>query len=1293
MPKQQSRRWPSFWHILANPRMAVAAGLIVTSVLTLYQYERVIEDFRFALGKRIAALPRVAEPGVDETVISISGVARFFQRAEQTDYDSLNAVASRLRLRYRDLESLSWIARIEGGQQRVDSASYPVVFTDIAAESKRLVGLDAGSDPLVRLALEEARNTGEPVMTKSQRFLRGRAAKEAFLVVFPLYAQQGRSKARERTGDRQAFVIAVLRAGQELSWFFASPDLAGSVIRFVDNSEENGQRSLCRWLVPSSANQLSWKSYLLPAGPPHVILFRPGKEFAMMVTPGPHYVQQNLGFSYCLVFAAGCLSTIVLTLSTVYGRRRFLYPEKVSKSNRENVVDTDRLPQLVQTASGALTKPDAALARQSSFLKTLVESSNDGVLVVDDEGRKVLQNRRTDELFGRTPQLFDASKSGEGDDAGWGRDLHANLLYPDQVEERENYLVQHPEESLQDEIELTSGTILERHSFPVFGENGESYGRIQVFHDITKLVETERTLRWNTTFLEAVINSSHDGILVIDWERKRVFRNRKAFELLNLPQDNGKEGQEWDESLLGLVSNRKQLEDGPIPRDERWRRGIQDELELDNGLVFERYSSLVLADDGTCYGEILFFHDITERKQAEEALRRNEATLRLAFSSSPVGIALGDAEGAIEWLNSSLIAMTGYTLQEMKRRNGRILYLAQEEFERFNDQVMDGVWRGNSTAMDTKWVRRDGAVLDVHVSAAAVDPENRSAGFVLTATDITERKRAEEALRESEERYRIAIENSSDGIVLAKGPKLLFVNQKFLQMFGYDHAGQVTYLEDFGVIHPDDRERVMTYSRKRMLGEDAPERYEFKGVKKDGTVIEVEAVVAKVTHRAEPVALVYFKDVTERKAAEQALRESENKFRDLAEKSVVGVYLIQHGVFRYVNAHFAEICGYDVAELGDILGPTDLVLSEDLSRVLAKENARKVGQSDAVNDEFRIVTKQGETRDVEIYSSYTTYKGRRAIIGTLVDVTERKLTERKLQDLLSELESKNRELETAYEELKTSQKKILQQEKMASIGQLAAGVAHEINNPMAFIMSNLDSLQEYMASIPEFIKIQSDTIATLANGNGTAPLTYLSEKRESLAIDYILEDTGNLIQESLDGAHRVKQIVTDLTKFSRVDETRYAMADINRVLDGTLNIVGNQLKYKAAVNKEYAELPMVNCNEGQLGQVFMNLLVNAAQAMDDFGEICIKTWQDEGYICVAVSDSGCGIPESQLNRIFEPFFTTKEIGEGTGLGLSIAYDVVKKHQGEIEVMSTVGKGTTFTVRIPIERNSTEAQPV
>lgn len=278
------------------------------------------------------------------------------------------------------------------------------------------------------------------------------------------------------------------------------------------------------------------------------------------------------------------------------------------------------------------------------------------------------------------------------------------------------------------------------------------------------------------------------------------------------------------------------------------------------------------------------------------------------------------------------------------------------------------------------------------------------------------------------------------------------------------------------------------------------------------------------------------------------------------------------------------------------------------------------------------------------------------------------------------LDEQKKELSKAYEELKGSQAKLLQQEKMASIGQLAAGVAHEINNPMGFVTSNLGTLAKYVDRVKGFLGKQSAFIDQCASPAQAAELAQL---RKELKMDFTLNDASSLIRESLDGADRVRTIVQNLKSFSRVDQAQESRADINQCLEDTINIVWNELKYKCEVKKEYGELPPTRCYPQQLNQVFMNLLMNAAQAIATKGTITIKTWQEKGEIRVAISDTGCGIAPEHMNRLFEPFFTTKEVGKGTGLGLSITYDIVKKHEGRIEVASELGKGTTFTVSLPV----------
>ncbi|MEW6518999.1 MAG: ATP-binding protein [Thermodesulfobacteriota bacterium] len=299
--------------------------------------------------------------------------------------------------------------------------------------------------------------------------------------------------------------------------------------------------------------------------------------------------------------------------------------------------------------------------------------------------------------------------------------------------------------------------------------------------------------------------------------------------------------------------------------------------------------------------------------------------------------------------------------------------------------------------------------------------------------------------------------------------------------------------------------------------------------------------------------------------------------------------------------------------------------------------------------------------------------------------------ERQLQESSADLSVSHAQLQKAYDELHEAQSRILQQEKMASVGQLAAGVAHEINNPTGFIISNLNTLRKYVARLVEFQHFQQEALArfaVIAPETGRNILAEVDQQRKTLKIGLLTADLDSLIQESLEGGDRVKRIVQNLKSFARVDDQEEKMANINDGLESTLNIIWNELKYKATVTKKYGEIPQILCNPGQLNQVFMNLLVNAAQAIEKRGEIHLETRREDDFLVIVISDSGCGIPEKTLSRIFEPFFTTKEVGKGTGLGLSICYDIVKKHGGEIGVASRVGQGSRFTIRLPI-RTETE----
>ena len=276
---------------------------------------------------------------------------------------------------------------------------------------------------------------------------------------------------------------------------------------------------------------------------------------------------------------------------------------------------------------------------------------------------------------------------------------------------------------------------------------------------------------------------------------------------------------------------------------------------------------------------------------------------------------------------------------------------------------------------------------------------------------------------------------------------------------------------------------------------------------------------------------------------------------------------------------------------------------------------------------------------------------------------------------IQELSRVNAQLENAHNQL-------VQSEKMASIGQLAAGVAHEINNPIGYVHSNLGSLDSYIDDVFRVVDAYAAVDAAAADPAIFAPVRQL---RKELDIDFLKEDARALMSETREGLSRVKKIVLDLKNFSHPGaEGEWEYVDLQQCLDGTLNICSNEIKYKAQVVKCYGALPEVRCQRSQLNQVFLNLLVNAAHAIETKGVITITTRLQGEEAVVEITDTGCGIRPEHLSRIFDPFFTTKPVGKGTGLGLSLSYSMVQKHGGRIEVDSQPDVGTTFRVVLPVK---------
>ncbi|NMT62950.1 sensor histidine kinase [Marinobacter orientalis] len=260
--------------------------------------------------------------------------------------------------------------------------------------------------------------------------------------------------------------------------------------------------------------------------------------------------------------------------------------------------------------------------------------------------------------------------------------------------------------------------------------------------------------------------------------------------------------------------------------------------------------------------------------------------------------------------------------------------------------------------------------------------------------------------------------------------------------------------------------------------------------------------------------------------------------------------------------------------------------------------------------------------------------------------------------------------------LEQANRQLLQSEKLAAIGQLAAGVAHEINNPVGYVYSNLQSLGTYLEDLFRL----TDAV------DAGASLDDLSAIKKNIDYSFLKGDLKDLLAESREGIERVKTIISAMKDFSHIEDEEFKPADLHRGIETTLNVVNNELKYKATVTREFGDLPEVECISSQINQVVMNLLVNAAHAIEDFGEIIVRTRCDGDWAVVEVEDNGKGIARENLHRIFEPFFTTKPVGKGTGLGLSLSFNIVQKHSGSITAEhASTGKGTCFRISLPLKQ--------
>jgi two-component system NtrC family sensor kinase len=642
--------------------------------------------------------------------------------------------------------------------------------------------------------------------------------------------------------------------------------------------------------------------------------------------------------------------------------------------------------------------------------------------------------------------------------------------------------------------------------------------------------------------------------------------------------------------------------------------------------------------------------EIVERKQAEEALRESEERYRMLFEGSPEGILVADIETReFKYANPAICRMFGYTEEEFKRMSVSDIHpkdALDHVISEFEAQA-----RGEKTlAPNIPCLVKDGKIIYTNISThqALINGRECNVGFF---TDITEIKQMDEALRESEKRFRDVALSISDWVwEMDNQGHYTYCSERVVDVLGYT-AEEIIGKTPFDLMSSDEATRVKKIFKKIVKSQEPIVDLENWNISRQGQEVCLQTNGVPMFDK-DGNFYGYRgvdKDITERKRAEEALRKSEEKYRSLITNIPDVTWTTDsEGKTVFISPNIKNVYGFTPEEIykaGERLW-LGRIHPDDIEKVI-KAYGLLFTKNESFDVEYRIQRKDGQwiwlhdraigtyEKDDEMYAD-----------GVFSDITERV---------------------RAQEELKDMQTQLVQSEKMASLGMLVAGVAHEINTPVGAVSSMYDTLVRAV----EELKLNMDTICAREP----------NEQKKVKKMFKIIEDANKVIAS---GTERVTNIVRRLKSFARLDEAEIRKVDIHEGIEDTLTIVYHELKHKAVVKRNFGDIPPISGNPSQLNQVFLNLFINAVQAIKNKGVITVKTFQKNGHVHVQIKDTGVGIPKEALKKIFDPGYTTKGVGVGTGLGLSICYQIVKDHHGEILVESKVGKGTNFTVILPIK---------
>ena len=636
-----------------------------------------------------------------------------------------------------------------------------------------------------------------------------------------------------------------------------------------------------------------------------------------------------------------------------------------------------------------------------------------------------------------------------------------------------------------------------------------------------------------------------------------------------------------------------------------------------------------------------------ELRKAQQELQASRDNYFDFYNFSPAGYFTFDEEGVILDLNLTSVAFLGMEKQKLISRNFRP-WISPDSRPSFNAFCQNVCETDTKQTCELKLDASARAVLMEGISVPDADGHGKRIRAVMI--DITERKETGKAFAESEDRYRIAIEHCNDGVAIVRGDNHVFVNKRFLEIFGYEQEDEIIGKPISLTVHPDDRERVLRNNRGRQKNESVPSVYEAKGIKKNGETIYFEVSATNVPFRGEPASLSYLRDITIRKQREKELSESIEKITQAKQEweslvdslSELVLLLDENG---YIIRSNRGIESWNFGHPGDVIGqaPHDVLHPYCTEFDCYLRNFISNGLKDsAVDKPLELEVKDEALKrylDIRMRPVRTQQNRTNPINGSFAVLVIHDITERR---------QAKESLTEAYKELKETQQELIRIEKLALLGKFSSGIAHEIRNPLA---------------------------------NICASAQFCLAKYE------LGEEIKKHLRIMLRNSEHANKIIKDLIDLAKPSEVSLEPGDISDLINNVCDLVKTRCeKQRVLLHKKVSRrLPHILMDKERIEKALLNFILNAVEAMPKGGKLAISAYPhfEKGQVIISILDTGKGIPQEDFDNIFHPFFTTKRTG--IGLGLCLADQVINSHKGRLSINSTVGEGTEITIKLPISR--------